>query len=592
MGACSSQDTSQQPGGGPTTIPGYTMEQTQSGRASTRRLGQFKECQLPWCSKPVYVDPRSNKVFDHCCRGHADLHKNPSQPVSSSAADLLDFQQQCLLTGCKLNGSVDRTTGVRYAYCSKAHADDAALRMFGAAPKLDSTATTIDQSGLRAPFSSGGTFLPPCKYDGCTRPCATNAVTGLVHDLCQAHSSGTANPTTCSVAGGTLPDSSTQAPTRAATGGTKVIVRPSTFAQAAPPLSSGPSASSRFARASAMKSGQCQLEGCAKLGAVDTSTGQRYDFCCRHHAQQVKNAGKAGLFNSSGTFSALATPAVCMLSGCVNPPTSDYDHCCKDHALEARKYKPMCTLRGCAKDAWFDPNLKQYSSYCGRRHSFEAERVLHEMAGGSGGSGFRLQELDPSHQKYESVKTQFIDKWEKVPNVPTVANIFLIKMPMGVVNGYLKYKNRVGNERRRFHGTARASDCDFFTTSKKHPCSSQTCVACNICMVGFKLVGTAQKSYARYGRGLYFSSVSGKSNDYAGGSEQMRNGARYRTMFLCNVAVGKAKVTEAVDLPDDQCPGQGFDSVVGNKGANLNHDETVVYDEAAAIPSYMIVYRL
>lgn len=28
------------------------------------------------------------------------------------------------------------------------------------------------------------------------------------------------------------------------------------------------------------------------------------------------------------------------------------------------------------------------------------------------------------------------------------------------------------------------------------------------------------------------------------------------------------------------------------KGANLNYDETVVYDEAAAIPSYMIVYRL
>eukprot|EP00903_Cladosiphon_okamuranus_P012319 g11551.t1 len=111
-------------------------------------------------------------------------------------------------------------------------------------------------------------------------------------------------------------------------------------------------------------------------------------------------------------------------------------------------------------------------------------------------------------------------------------------------------------------------------------------------MVGFKLVGTAQKSYARYGRGLYFSSVSGKSNDYAGGSEQSRGGVRYRTMFLCNVAVGKAKVTEAVDLPDDQCPGQGFDSVVGNKGANLNYDETVVYDETAAIPSYMIVYRM
>ena len=40
-------------------------------------------------------------------------------------------------------------------------------------------------------------------------------------------------------------------------------------------------------------------------------------------------------------------------------------------------------------------------------------------------------------------------------------------------------------------------------------------------MVGFKVVGTKQKAYARYGRGLYFSSVSGKSNDYADGSEQV-----------------------------------------------------------------------
>lgn len=70
----------------------------------------------------------------------------------------------------------------------------------------------------------------------------------------------------------------------------------------------------------------------------------------------------------------------------------------------------------------------QYSSYCGHRHRFEAERVLKEMAGGSGGSGFRLQELDPSHDKYESVEKQFNYKWQKTPNVPTVENIFLIKV--------------------------------------------------------------------------------------------------------------------------------------------------------------------
>lgn len=298
-------------------------------------------------------------MFDHCCRGHADLHKNPSQPASSSAADISNFQQQCLLMGCNLMGSVDRTRGVRYDYCTKAHADEAALRMFGAPPKIGCTTTTIDHSGLRAPSSGGGTFLPPCKHSRCARPCATNAETGLVHDVCQAHSSGTANSTTRSVAGGTSPDSSTQAPMRPAMGGTVSIVRNSAFAPMAPPPPSPSPASGRFARPSARKSGQCQLDGCANLRAIDTGAGQRYDFCCRHHAQQAKNAGKAGLVDSSGAFRVGPGSAVCMLSGCVKPPASGYDHCCKDHALEARKYKPMCTLRGCVKDAWFDPILKQ-----------------------------------------------------------------------------------------------------------------------------------------------------------------------------------------------------------------------------------------
>lgn len=294
----------------------------------------MQECQLPGCSKSVYVDSRCNRVFDHCCKGHAHLHRNISQPASSSAADISDFQQQCLLPGCGLLASVDTTTGVGYDYCSKDHANEAALRKLGAAPKIGSTTTTIDHSGLRAPSSGGGV-------------------------ACQAHSSGAANSTTRSVAGGTSPESSTQAPTRAAMGRTVGIVRISAFAQAAPPPPSASSASGPFGRPSAMKSGQCQLDGCAKLRAIDTITGQTYDFCCKHHAQQAKNAGKAGLLNNSGVFSAVPGLAVCMLPGCMKPPASGYDHCCKGHALEARKYTPMCTLRGCVKDAWFDPTLKQ-----------------------------------------------------------------------------------------------------------------------------------------------------------------------------------------------------------------------------------------
>lgn len=56
----------------------------------------------------------------------------------------------------------------------------------------------------------------------------------------------------------------------------------------------------------------------------------------------------------------------------------------------------------------------------------EGERVLQELKGGSGGSGFRLQVLDPSHHQYESVRKQFTDKWLKNPTAPRVENIFKI----------------------------------------------------------------------------------------------------------------------------------------------------------------------
>lgn len=60
------------------------------------------------------------------------------------------------------------------------------------------------------------------------------------------------------------------------------------------------------------------------------------------------------------------------------------------------------------------------------------------------------------------------------------------------------------------------------------PCGRQDCSVCSICTHGFKLRGflgrTAQRTSVnlRYGEGLYFSSVSGKANDYAFESEKVR----------------------------------------------------------------------
>ena len=71
-------------------------------------------------------------------------------------------------------------------------------------------------------------------------------------------------------------------------------------------------------------------------------------------------------------------------------------------------------------------------------------------------------------------------------------------------------------------------------------------------------------------------------------------------MFLCKVAYCRAHETSATRLSEADVhakvrPGGAFDAVVGltaQRGGALTYEETVVYQSEAAIPSYVIVYRL
>jgi hypothetical protein len=61
------------------------------------------------------------------------------------------------------------------------------------------------------------------------------------------------------------------------------------------------------------------------------------------------------------------------------------------------------------------------------------------------------------------------------------------------------------------------------------------------------------------------------------------------------IVAGKTHRTTDAQILEPQIEkllADGYDSVTGEVGPNLNYDEIVVYDEAAAVPNYLIVYAL
>lgn len=82
---------------------------------------------------------------------------------------------------------------------------------------------------------------------------------------------------------------------------------------------------------------------------------------------------------------------------------------------------------------------------------------------------------------------------------------------------------------------------DVSRTQNQQPCGDRACNVCSICTHGFVIQGnvggTARRTNRnlRYGDGLYFSSVSGKANDYAQGSEKVGGGRLGLATMLINL---------------------------------------------------------
>ncbi|KIO21985.1 hypothetical protein M407DRAFT_217386 [Tulasnella calospora MUT 4182] len=151
---------------------------------------------------------------------------------------------------------------------------------------------------------------------------------------------------------------------------------------------------------------------------------------------------------------------------------------------------------------------------------------------------------------------------------------------------------RLGNERRRWHGTTRA--CNIGDARRCYPrprlltcCGQSNCPLCCILWSSFRVdkSNSSGRLFNRFGAGIYTSSTSSKADDYAESAVP----SYYKAMLLAKVIVGRGyKSTQDAQMTS---PPFGYDSVIGEAGGSLKYDELVVYRDDAIRPSWLIVYQ-
>ncbi|KAJ7614079.1 hypothetical protein FB45DRAFT_937901 [Roridomyces roridus] len=204
----------------------------------------------------------------------------------------------------------------------------------------------------------------------------------------------------------------------------------------------------------------------------------------------------------------------------------------------------------------------------------------------------QLVSLDPQNPTY--IQQAIQDGWKhpKKPK-PRVQAIFEIVLPDNVLNPYLRYRALVelsrvprhANEQLLFHGTNRS--CLLGDGKQRtRPCSTSQCLLCAVIRKSFDVARSGKRhKFRRFGRGIYTTACSSKADDYYAGVHN----SPFRAVLVNRVVVGtpltrQHNAKDLTELPN------GYHSLVGVPGADLNYDEIVVYSNDAIRPAYLVVY--
>ncbi|KAF9001573.1 hypothetical protein BDQ17DRAFT_1391048 [Cyathus striatus] len=318
------------------------------------------------------------------------------------------------------------------------------------------------------------------------------------------------------------------------------------------------------------------------------------DFC--HNRPKYFDGTRIHPFCSK----ACARIAVCQAPGCNNPPHintngTSSDYCSNAHKLSGSslpvvKHFLTSSLRRIGETLCLmclqAPKLAN-SHFCSQKCADDAEK-----------KGPMILEVPFGHVTFKSVSDQFKASWRHVGTMcPTVRHVYKIISPQPCLVSYNAYRATVesrgqfvaagrsaGNENRRWHGTRR--ECNLGDKGHTQFCSSPSCSLCCIVRTSYNLSLWGKKTgWGRFGKGIYTSSTSSKSNDYSHNDCK----SHLKSILLNKVVVGKGcKMLQ--DNTSLTAPPAGYDSVLAEKGGSLNYDELVVYTNDAIRPSFLVMY--
>ncbi|KAI0036653.1 hypothetical protein K488DRAFT_75869 [Vararia minispora EC-137] len=213
-----------------------------------------------------------------------------------------------------------------------------------------------------------------------------------------------------------------------------------------------------------------------------------------------------------------------------------------------------------------------------------------------------IVEIPKSDARFESISKQFRTSWRHKRAVPTVRAVYEVTSTSSAIAAYKVYRQSLetresfrsrglaeGNEQRRWHGTKRR--CLLGDPGHIELCTDPECSLCNIIRHSYDMthIGFAFGA-SRFGRGIYTSSTSSKSDFPYTRNDGPAITSSFKAMLLNKVAAGIGFKTLNY-TPNFLAPPPGYDSVIGEAGSTLNHDELVIYRSDAIIPSYLVVYN-